>query len=101
MTDAIMPAASERGADGRARLAFMLREARERAGLSGAEAGRRSGLAQSKISRIETGALLPTHGEIETLAEAYGASADVRVQLVDLTRPCGRSSPTASCSPEA
>jgi transcriptional regulator with XRE-family HTH domain len=67
-------------------LSSQLRRLRMNAGLSGAEAARRSGLTQSKISRAETGLFLPTVAEIEALCRIYGATPDDRQDLVDMTR---------------
>jgi transcriptional regulator with XRE-family HTH domain len=56
------------------------------AGLSGAEAARRAGLSQSKVSRAETGAFLPTEDDIKALCRVYRASPGAQQELLDLTR---------------
>jgi ribosome-binding protein aMBF1 (putative translation factor) len=55
-----------------------LREAREAAGLSGAEVARRTGLAAETISRLETGAY--TNPTYQTLAR-YAVAVGVRLVL--------------------
>lgn len=67
-------------------LSATLRKLRVDAGLSGAEAARRAGLTQSKVSRAETGAFLPTEGDIKALCQVYRASPAARRELLDLTR---------------
>lgn len=67
-------------------LSQQLRALREEARLSGAEAARRAGISQSKVSRAETGAFLPTVNDVTKLCRVYGAAADVRRQLVAMTR---------------
>ncbi|MGH3345042.1 MAG: helix-turn-helix domain-containing protein [Carbonactinosporaceae bacterium] len=66
----------------RAELADSLGRLRRAAGLSGLAAGARVGASQSRISKIETGRLLPTVDVVERLADAYGAGLEVRVDLV-------------------
>jgi transcriptional regulator with XRE-family HTH domain len=56
------------------------------AGPPGAEAARRAGLSQSKVSRAETGTFLPTEDDVKTLCRVYRASPDARRQLLDVTR---------------
>lgn len=64
------------------RLSAMLRELRQRAGLSQTEAARKSGLSQSKVSRTETGEFAPTSDQVKALCRAYKAPAEVRRELV-------------------
>lgn len=52
-----------------------LRELRSKARLSGAEAARRAGITQSKVSRAETGTFLPTEDDVKKLCRIYGATA--------------------------
>lgn len=67
-------------------LSATLRQLRMEAGLSGAEAARRAGLTQSKVSRAETGTFLPTEDDVEALCRVYRASPDARQELLELTR---------------
>jgi transcriptional regulator with XRE-family HTH domain len=53
-----------------------LRELREQAGLSLAEAGRRAGMAASTVSRLESGARRLTLAHLPPLARALGVSVD-------------------------
>jgi transcriptional regulator with XRE-family HTH domain len=71
------PAAPQpgRGSGARARLAHALREARRHAGLAGTEAGRRVGMSQSKISKIERGFLLPAVEDVAALCSVYAIPA--------------------------
>lgn len=59
---------------GREELSRALRQLRETAGLSGSEAARRAEMWQSKVSRIENGRVVPSEGDVVTLAGVYGAS---------------------------
>lgn len=61
-------------ADERARR--RLRELREQAGLSMEEVGRRSSMAASTVSRLESGARRLTLGHLPPLANALGVSVD-------------------------
>lgn len=85
MTDPGLPSAGDRGGEGRARLAAALRHAREAAGLTGVEAGQRSGISQSQIARVESGSRLPTAEDVDALARTYGLGAAGRRELVALT----------------
>jgi transcriptional regulator with XRE-family HTH domain len=67
-------------------LSTELRRLRKAAGLSGTEAARLTGLSQSKVSRVETGAFMPTEDQVVALCHAYRASASVRRALVTITR---------------
>jgi transcriptional regulator with XRE-family HTH domain len=71
-----------RGPGDRIHLAQALAEARRRLGLSGAEAGRRAGMSQSKISKIERGYLLPSPEDVEALGRLYELSSEERSRLV-------------------
>ncbi len=63
--------ASGRGPGDRARLAAALKDARASAGISGTEAATRTGISQSKISKLERGLLLPSPEDVTALARAY------------------------------
>ncbi|RSN36476.1 transcriptional regulator [Amycolatopsis sp. WAC 01416] len=67
-------------------LSTELRRLRKAAGLSGTEAARLTGLSQSKVSRVETGAFMPTEDQVVALCRAYRAPAKVRRALVAITR---------------
>jgi len=67
-------------------LSDALRQLRVDAGLSGSEAARRAGLSQSKVSRAETGAFLPTEDDVKAMCRVYKAPADVRRELIAMTR---------------
>jgi transcriptional regulator with XRE-family HTH domain len=70
--------------DERTRLARHLRALRQAAGLGGIEAGRRAGISQSKISKLENGLLLPQADDIEALCRVYDASSEDREELLRL-----------------
>ena len=76
-------------------LSTMLRQLRTQAGLSGAEAARRAGLSQSKVSRAETGTFLPTEDDVKALCRVYRAPPDARRQLLDMTHDLRESSTSA------
>ncbi len=63
-----------------------LRELRSKARLSGAEAARRAGITQSKVSRAETGTFLPTEDDVKKLCRVYGATVGQQRRLVEMTR---------------
>ncbi len=69
----------------RVRLAARLRELRAATGLSGNRfAAERIGWAQSRLSRLETGAQLPTEADIQAWVDAAGLGADVAAELLAL-----------------
>ena len=76
-------------------LSAMLRQLRIQAGLSGAEAARRAGLSQSKISRAETGTFLPTEDDVKVLCRVYRTPPETRRELLDMTRDLRESSTSA------
>jgi transcriptional regulator with XRE-family HTH domain len=76
-------------------LSAELRRLREAAGLSGAEAARRTNLSQSKISRAETGKFRLKESEVVALCELYGAPAEKRQELVEMTRQLAESTTAA------
>ena len=53
-------------------LRSLVREARKRAGLTQAELGRRAGVPQSTVARIESGARTPSTDLVERLVRAAG-----------------------------
>src|SRR5688572_24624953 len=55
---------------------------RRRAGLTGHELAARTGMTQSRISRLETGAVLPDPAAVRRIAEALGLSPQVLEELV-------------------
>jgi transcriptional regulator with XRE-family HTH domain len=59
----------------RRQLAGELRRLREQAGMSGRKLAERAGISQSKVSRIESGATLPTAAEVASWVSAIDASA--------------------------
>jgi transcriptional regulator with XRE-family HTH domain len=68
----------------RSRLAQALRDARQRVGLSGVEAGRRAGLSQSKVSKIERQELLPSIDDVQVLCRVYEIHGEERDDLMAL-----------------
>lgn len=77
---------TDRTTGGRDELSRTLRQLRQAAGLSGAEAGRRAGFSQAKVSRIENGVNVPTPDDVTTLVRVYNASADDRRRLEAMAR---------------
>lgn len=67
-------------------LSQALRTLREEARLSGAEAARRAGITQSKVSRAETGVFVPTEDDVKKLCRVYGAPPAIQRQLTQMTR---------------
>lgn len=67
-------------------LSATLRALRESAGLSGSEAARRAGIAQARVSRMETGRRVPDDTDIRALVRIYRAPPDVRKQLLAQAR---------------
>jgi transcriptional regulator with XRE-family HTH domain len=68
----------------RRRLGAELRRLREQAGLPGRQLAEQIGVSQSKISRIESGATLPTIPEVTGWTAAVSASEDVASRAVAL-----------------
>ena len=81
---ASMTSATGRGPSDRARLAEALRAARHEKTLTGVEAGKRAGISQSKISKIERGFLLPSTDDVTALCEIYDLNQDQREALLAL-----------------
>jgi len=67
-------------------LAGALREERRRAGLTGDRLAARCGISQSKISKIETGKVLPSASDVERIVSALGAGEERRRELVAMAR---------------
>lgn len=67
------------------RLVSELRRIRKQAGVSGRLLAERTGLSQSKISRIEVGAIAPTMPEVTAWADAVGTTAEIKEHLRSLT----------------
>ncbi|XVV06448.1 Scr1 family TA system antitoxin-like transcriptional regulator [Actinosynnema sp. CA-248983] len=73
--------------DARARreeLSAELLRARLASGLTGAAAGRRAGISQSKVSKVETGNLVPKVADVARLADVYRVAPATRQRLLDL-----------------
>ncbi|GAA0398016.1 hypothetical protein Acor_34930 [Acrocarpospora corrugata] len=70
----------------RLRLAATLRRLRDLSGLSGRELAQRIQISQSKVSRIESGATMPSLPEVQRWASAVEAPLDTRERLFDLTQ---------------
>ncbi|CAL9549497.1 hypothetical protein SUDANB95_04368 [Actinosynnema sp. ALI-1.44] len=73
--------------DARARrqeLSAELLRARLASGLTGAAAGRRAGISQSKVSKVETGRLVPKVADVARLADVYRVAPATRQRLVAL-----------------
>jgi transcriptional regulator with XRE-family HTH domain len=67
-------------------LATALREARKRAGLTGERLAARCGISQSKISKIETGKVLPSATDVERMLTALGLGGERTAELIALAR---------------
>lgn len=68
----------------RRRLGAELRRLREQAGLSGRELAGQIGVSQSKVSRIESGAAVPSLPQVTGWATAVGASESVTSKVMTL-----------------
>jgi transcriptional regulator with XRE-family HTH domain len=66
-----------------ASLGEILAGLRKKAGITGQELGRIAGMSQAKISRIETGSVIPDPEAVQRLATALGASKAVARSLVE------------------
>jgi len=77
--------AGKRQVSNRQSLAAELRRVRDLAGISGRDLAHRIGISQSKVSRIESGASVPSAPEVAAWAEAAGAPAETRQLLATLT----------------
>jgi transcriptional regulator with XRE-family HTH domain len=67
-------------------LALALREARKRAGLTGDRLAARCGISQSKISKIETGKVLPSVTDVERILTVLGVGGERTTDLMALAR---------------
>jgi transcriptional regulator with XRE-family HTH domain len=67
-------------------LALALREARKQAGLTGERLAARCGISQSKISKIETGKVLPSATDVERILTALGTGGERTADLMALAR---------------
>lgn len=70
---------------GRMRLAAELRRLRDLSGISGRELARRISISQSKVSRIESGTVMPSLPEVTAWGTALGASQATLDHLIFLT----------------
>lgn len=66
----------------RAELAAELRRLRKERGVTGQQLAESAGMSQSKVSKIETGKVLPSPQDVAALADALDAQTDARAQLV-------------------
>lgn len=95
------PLEPELQAEQRATLAELLRELRRAAGLSGERLAVRCAMSQAKISRIETGKILPSVVDVEQIVRALGVPDEDAGRLLSLARvanvgyTCWRSSARA------
>ncbi|GAB3986583.1 helix-turn-helix transcriptional regulator [Actinoallomurus acanthiterrae] len=67
-------------------LAQILRELRKQAGLTGDRLAVRCGMSQSKISKIETGKVIPSLADVERIISALGVSGEAVEQIKSLAR---------------
>lgn len=67
-------------------LALALRDARKQAGLTGERLAARCGISQSKISKIETGKVLPSATDVERILTALGVGGGRSADLMALAR---------------
>jgi len=75
-----------RAGQDRINLADALRDLRRASGLSGQRLAERCQLSQSKISRIETGRLLPSIVDVERIVTALGVDEAMKSELLNLAR---------------
>lgn len=80
----------------RKKLGIDLRRLRIEAEISGAEAARRTGLSQARVSRMENGTYTPDVDAVETLCRLYKAPAPIRKELVALARELNEDDQSAS-----
>lgn len=71
---------------GRRHLAESLRALRKAAGLSGERLAARAAMSQSKISRIESGKVLPTVLDVERILKALEVPAEAACELLTVAR---------------
>jgi transcriptional regulator with XRE-family HTH domain len=65
-------------------LAAALRDLRKASGLSGERLAVRCGMSQSKVSRIETGRILPSVIDVQQILDALHVNGEVREELLQL-----------------
>jgi len=75
-----------RAGEDRQNLADALRDLRKASGLSGDRLARRCGMSQSKVSRIETGRLLPSVVDVDRMLHALGVDPATCAELLALAR---------------
>lgn len=75
-----------RAGQDRQNLASALHDLRKASGLSGDRLARRCGMSQSKVSRIETGRLLPSVVDVEQMLTALAVDGATRNELLVLAR---------------
>jgi len=80
--------AFEQGALGHTKdgLATAIRDLRKHAGLTGERLGARCGMSQSKISKIETGRIIPSVLDVERILQALDVPPEVLADLTALAR---------------
>lgn len=76
---------SQAGQD-RQNLAAALRDLRNASGLSGERLAVRCGVSQSKVSRIETGRILPSVVDVQMILDALAVDDETREDLLKLAR---------------
>ena len=76
----------ERAGEDRQDLAGALLRLRRATGLSGERLARRCNMSQSKVSRIETGRLLPSVVDVEQMLTGLGVDESTRRELLGLAR---------------
>lgn len=76
----------ERADEDRQDLAGALLRLRHASGLSGERLARRCGMSQSKVSRIETGRLLPSVVDVEQMLTGLGVDEPTKHELLALAR---------------
>jgi transcriptional regulator with XRE-family HTH domain len=74
----------ERYLTDRERLATVLRDLRQNVGMTGVEAARRARMSQPKISKLETGRLLPSIKDVQALLSLYQAAPAAREELLEV-----------------
>jgi len=67
-------------------LAAAIRELRKHAGLTGERLGARCAMSQSKISKIETGRVIPSVVDVERILQALDAPPEVLAEVTALAR---------------
>ncbi|HEY9411618.1 MAG TPA: helix-turn-helix transcriptional regulator [Jiangellaceae bacterium] len=67
-------------------LASALKDLRVATGLSGERLARRCGMSQSKVSRIETGRVLPSVVDVQQILNALAIDGDVQDELLKMVR---------------